>query len=747
MKFSFFTPVSKVHKQRNVMRDTDWRLVRYSKGGIALSLAVFALSMSLGDYYSQQPYLTLIFAVGIFLLVLVRAYYLFRFDTIYARAPNRWRNTFFILTLLSALWWGAMLAAVTYEVGLAGETPLLWLYTIAFFSSCSHIFSPYLRFYSLYITLALLPCSVVAMLSLDVINIVYGLIMLVLLVLLQRQGQEQGNAYWDRLQANYDLTQRANILEAEKITSQSSQTHKDTLFSNLAGELKVSLQEIMGSLQLLKLSSLPEKEEQLIVLAEKKVQQQVLMLQNILEFSQISRKQLVIKQEVIDLRGTLEKSLVAVSDNVYKKNMELLARFSRDFPMTVRGDSDRIQQVLKNIVNSAIDYADGGEILLDFNYSTDDHSTGELKAHINIDRPIRTPDVEQQLLDAFKPHHADNMSNSLSLAIAKGLLNNMSGDVGANYIKNGQLTFWFTAKLPLVKTATGDIHNIPKLNGKHLLIYQPPHSIEDEYRQTLESWGFIVDIFYDYDAAVEAVEQTKGSPIQYDLIMIYTQVDNLQGLKLAKVIAEQVHDANMPQLLCVTESQSKLPEIQQLLERGYNIDPLIKPVSYKQLRHKLKLHLLDKDHVLPPQSKEDFLSGKKILLLQKEDIDLTIAEMMLTKLGCEVTTVTDTQDALHMAADTVFDAFITDSHLAGVDMPSFIENIKARNARLHKDGYVIPVLGLTYNQQDGEETRCLQCGMNYYIDSPLQIDDLRAILRRWIGRAVHMAESERTATT
>ena len=74
-------------------------------------------------------------------------------------------------------------------------------------------------------------------------------------------------------------------------------------------------------------------------------------------------------------------------------------------------------------------------------------------------------------------------------------------------------------------------------------------------------------------------------------------------------------------------------------------------------------------------------------------------------------------------------------------MKSFIEFIKAANDSHHSDGYILPILGLTNHEEDGEETRCLQCGMNYYIDSPLQIDDLRAILRRWIGRAIHMAEA------
>ncbi len=62
------------------------------------------------------------------------------------------------------------------------------------------------------------------------------------------------------------------------------------------------------------------------------------------------------------------------------------------------------------------------------------------------------------------------------------------------------------------------------------------------------------------------------------------------------------------------------------------------------------------------------------------------------------------------------------------------------NAKLHDKNYILPALGLSHHEQEGEETRCLQFGMDYYIDVPLKIDDLTAILRRWIGRAIHLSE-------
>jgi CheY-like chemotaxis protein len=117
---------------------------------------------------------------------------------------------------------------------------------------------------------------------------------------------------------------------------------------------------------------------------------------------------------------------------------------------------------------------------------------------------------------------------------------------------------------------------------------------------------------------------------------------------------------------------------------------------------------------------------------------------MLKKLGCIVTIVKSAEAIMEQAEVQAFDAFITESQITGIDtgMKIYLESIKSTNQKLHQNGYVLPVLGLNQHEQEGEETKCLQSGMDYYIDLPLQFDDLKAILRRWIGRAIHLAESQ-----
>lgn len=738
MRMNLFNPESKVHKQRNIMRDTDSRLATYSSRAISLSLIVFFVAMFLGDYRHSNPVMFVVFSIGIVATTLIRVFFLLRFDSVYSHAPSRWRNIYFFITLVSAFLWGTMLAHVTYRVGLQSEVPLLWLYTIAFFSSCSHVFSPYQRFYSIYLSLTLLPCALVALLSFRLLDDVYGIIMLLLIALLHRQGKGQGKAYWERLQANYDLTQKANALEAEKISSESDLSNNNLLFQNVVDEIRTTSQEIQGSLQILNASELPDHQRKLTTLAEEKGQQQIQVLQNIQEYSRISRDEIILKSEVFDVRDCIEKAIASVSKQIYKKKNEIFVQFSKDFPVTVRGDADRVEQMLINTINCALDYAEPGSLLLTVIYQYDLDQQGRLRIEVGIENPIRNSEIEQRLNDAFKPYYAANMSQGLSLAIAKGLANSMQGNMGAHYTDSNFLQFWLTVSVVTVTPSSQSNQHIAKLSGKRLLLYQPPKIIEMEYKHTLESWGIVVDIIYEYEAAIAAISHSIKSTA-FDLIMIYTKIDDLEGLTLAKVLSDKTKELSTPQILCMTENQSKLPSIEQLLENHPQMEVLIKPFSYKTLKQTFKKLLLKNEKKISATLAGDFLSDKSILLLQDEEIDQTIAMVMLEKLGCNVKAVNTPVEAVEQLASTAFDAFITESNINSVDMREFIETAKKTQFSQHNNGYELPILGISHKEKQGEETHCLQCGMNYFIDSPLQIDDLRAILRRWIGRAVHLA--------
>lgn len=733
-----FIPTSKVHVQRDVMRETDERLARYSRRGIFLSLIVFNLTIFIGGFYSEHPNLTLMLECGLFSITFIRAYFLFKFENIYAQGPARWRAMFFFLSLLGSCFWGLLVAIVTLQNGLVGETPILWLYTVAFFAGSIYIYAPFKNFLKVYMFASFIPCALVAISTFNPINMLYGVIMVILYLLLCRQGKFIGQNYWDKLQANYELLRKTKTLEAEKITTESSLNNRDVLFNNLNAELKASIQEIVGTLGLLKHAALHDEEEQLVLLAEQKAQQQIGLLRNVAELSSISNKKVIMDQDVIDPRYHIEQAFSSVSLIAHKKGIELFSSFSSDFPLRVRGDAERLEQLIGNVVTSACQFCQSGELLISSSFRAEGDREN-LKISILNNNPIRTQEAEEQINAAFSPHYSSDLKLGLSLSIVKGLAKCMNGDAGVYYNDDGDLVFWVSIQLHAVTTAANKAQAVTKLTGKKVLVYQAPESIVKVFSKTLSNWGLDVDTANKESEALAILESAETHP--YQLVIIYTQLDNLSGLSLSRKIAEHERLWQLAQIVTLSEIQNKIKEVEEHFLKYVNVEVIYKPLQYRKL-HKTVKSLLVENKKLPLEEnnlRKDLLNEKHILLFQQEDIDMVIMRSMLKQLGCSVTTTTSLEESLSLLSSNHYDAFICESHIENDNLSLFIEKVHENS--YSENNYKLPILGITSHELEGEQTHCLASGMDYYINFPVNVDDLQAIVRRFIGRAIYMSEN------
>lgn len=90
--FSFFEPVSKVQKDRRIMRETDARMAKYSRRGLVFNFLAFLVCLIGGHFIEQNRDLTVVLTTGLLLITFVRGFFLFRFEHLYPRAPARWRH-------------------------------------------------------------------------------------------------------------------------------------------------------------------------------------------------------------------------------------------------------------------------------------------------------------------------------------------------------------------------------------------------------------------------------------------------------------------------------------------------------------------------------------------------------------------------------------------------------------------------------------------------------------------------------
>src|SRR5690606_30035002 len=145
--------------------------------GLVLNFCVFALVLAFGDFFHRQTTLAVVLLTGLLLVTLLRSYYLFRFEVLYARGPRRWRTQYFMASFLGAIWWSVILVSLTWVQGMRDETLVMWLYTVVFYSSVANVFAPYFRFLKIYLFIGQVPAAVTALLVGTVDGFLYGIIM------------------------------------------------------------------------------------------------------------------------------------------------------------------------------------------------------------------------------------------------------------------------------------------------------------------------------------------------------------------------------------------------------------------------------------------------------------------------------------------------------------------------------------------------------------------------------------------
>lgn len=128
-----------------------------------------------------------------------------------------------------------------------------------------------------------------------------------------------------------------------------------------------------------------------------------------------------------------------------------------------------------------------------------------------------------------------------------------------------------------------------------------------------------------------------------------------------------------------------------------------------------------------PEEKEDFdadISDIRVLLVEDNELNVEIAEFMLTENGAKVETVNNGLEAVqHFEASEpgTYDVILMD-----VMMPVMDGLTAARTIRdlERQDAKTIPIIAMTANAFREDAEKCMEAGMNAHLAKPLDAEKL-----------------------
>lgn len=126
-----------------------------------------------------------------------------------------------------------------------------------------------------------------------------------------------------------------------------------------------------------------------------------------------------------------------------------------------------------------------------------------------------------------------------------------------------------------------------------------------------------------------------------------------------------------------------------------------------------------------------FLSGawrrRRVLVVEDNPVNRTIAVRLLAREGCEVDAVESGREAVEACQGCEYDLVLMDVHMPDMDGYEATRRIRAQEPA----GRHTPVVAVTASSMQGDRERCLEAGMDDFVSKPFSAEVLRRLLERW----------------
>jgi CheY-like chemotaxis protein/HPt (histidine-containing phosphotransfer) domain-containing protein len=446
------------------------------------------------------------------------------------------------------------------------------------------------------------------------------------------------------------------------------------------------------------------------------------ILNDILDFSKIEAGKLDLEPLDVDLGDLLEETLAMFAQKAQDKGLDLQGALDPRLPRMVVADAGRVRQILVNLVGNALKFTEAGSVLV--RMGLESRTEAGIHVHVEIqDSGIGIPsEAQSRLFQSFS--QADGSmtrrfgGTGLGLAISRQLVHLMGGEIGVLSEPGGGSTFWFTLHLPLSAKAPATLE--PDLSGARILLVASPDRGRDLLQRNLEGLGLTVECA----ASADADGALASTPLPYRALVV-----DGPSLPPETVAWAQAQAATRPTVLLQLQ-KGAAGAATSCLGR-----PLRRTALHAALASAMGLRPPEiPEGVAAPPAVAAQPTPKRGRLLVAEDnpVNQKVILRTLERLGYRAEVVGNGLEALEALRLTTYDLVFMDCQMPemdGFEATAALRRLEAAS------GHRTPIVALTAHAMAGERERCLAAGMDDYATKPLQLDELKRVLREWVDEA------------
>ncbi|MFC7661561.1 PAS domain S-box protein [Methylorubrum suomiense] len=253
--------------------------------------------------------------------------------------------------------------------------------------------------------------------------------------------------------AEIALSEARAVAEAARAEAERANRAKTDFLASMSHEIRTPLNAVIGFTDLMLASGrLDPGNQHQAELVRSSGNALLTVVNDILDFSKVEAGAIELVEAPFPLLSMVDNCVSIVRGPADARGLEFRLRMDPALPRWLKGDENRLRQVLFNLLNNAVKFTAAGSITLDVAPEEGILGGDRLRFRI-IDTGIGIPkDKQNRLFQRFSQVDGsiqrDFGGTGLGLAICRHLVELMGGEIGVSSVDGGGSTFWFTVRMP-----------------------------------------------------------------------------------------------------------------------------------------------------------------------------------------------------------------------------------------------------------------------------------------------------------
>ena len=518
---------------------------------------------------------------------------------------------------------------------------------------------------------------------------------------------------------------------------------KSAFLANMSHEIRTPMNAITGMASIGASTTDIEKKDYAIQKIQDASTHLLGVINDILDMSKIEANKFVLSITEFEFEKMIQKIVNVVNFRIDEKRQNLMVYIDPAIPNNLRGDDQRLTQVITNLLTNAIKFTpEEGDIKLEAKLASEKNGVYTLLIKLSDTGIGISLEQQSKLFNAFEQAEASTTrkygGTGLGLVISKSIVEMMDGSISVQSESGKGSVFSFTVCLARGKNEPKKLLSSDvNLKNMRMLAVDDDPNVLNFFEETAKRIGIMCDTA---PGGLEALSMIYQNGL-YDIYFVDWAMPAMDGIEFAEAVNKHIIDTAIDEsdkknavIIMISATDWSVIETSA---RNVGITKFIpKPLFMSSIVDCITECLVTPAQNNSGESSQDAelnLKGRHILLAEDVDINREIVLALLEPTNVEIDCAVNGAEAVakFAANPDKYDMIFMDLQMPEMDGYTATENIRAIEIEWAKE---IPIVAMTANVFREDVEKCLAVGMNDHIGKPLDLDEVIRMLEKYIKK-------------